>query len=254
MHNLFFKNKPVLLVNAMHKAGTHMLTDAIAEAIPLKYNERGIYNHAFSRTWPEAKSEKNTSAQDVIRFLTDEAWPGEIIRGHVEYDEGIAQRLCKGDVLHVLVIRKPLDTLLSLANWWERHNEIPTVAFTTYQSIADPEEKLRFLLSGVYNGTQIWPDLVTRLAHYRSWLDDENTLVLRYEDLLKEPERCAKLLKEHLKMSFNEKRFVKKLAHRGSRTFTRPEDKVFKTLPPEIIEAYKRLGGPELEKDLGYLN
>jgi hypothetical protein len=238
----------------MHKAGTHMLTDAIAEAIPLKYNERGIYNHAFSRTWPEAKSEKNTSAQDVIRFLTDEAWPGEIIRGHVEYDEGIAQRLCKGDVLHVLVIRKPLDTLLSLANWWERHNEIPTVAFTTYQSISDAENKLQFLLTGGYQGKQIWPDLVTRLAYYKNWLDDENTLVLRYEDLLKEPKQCASLLSAHLKMPFNARRFVKKLAHRGSRTFTRPEDKVFKTLPPEIIEAYKRLGGPELEKDLGYLN
>jgi hypothetical protein len=252
IHRMFHKNEPVLLINAIHKAGTHMLTDAIAEAIPIKYNERGIYNHAFSRTWPTDKSEKNTSAHDVIEFLRYEAWPGEIIRGHVEYSAELAKQFGKGDLLHVLVVRKPLDTLLSLANWWERHDEIPTIAFTVYKSIKDPEEKLRFLLTGLHKDKKIWPDLVSRLNEYVQWLHDKNTLVLHYEDLLDNPKACGSKLATHLNMPFNMARFLKKLKNRGSRTYTRAEDKVYTSLSTEIIEEYKHLGGLTLEKSLGY--
>ena len=154
----------------------------------------------------------------------------------------------------MLVVRKPLDTLLSLANWWERHHEIPTIAFTVYQSIKSPEEKLRFLLTGVHMGEQIWPDLVTRSMEYAQWLHDKNTLVLHYEDLLQDPRGCTVRIANHLKMPFAAERFLKKLKNRGSRTFTRPEDKVFTSLPPEIVEEYNRLGGTALEKALGYLN
>ena len=235
----------------MHKAGTHMLTDAVAKSVPLKYNNRGVYNHAFSRTWPEAKRQKNTSAQMVIDFFKNNLWPGEIIRGHVEYDAKLASMLKNEGVQHLLIIRKPLDMLLSLANWWERHDEIPTNVFNAYKKL-NKDCKLEFLLTGEIDGNSIWPNLIERTEFYLPWLTDENTLVLRYEDVIINPESAAEKVRAYSSLPFNNKNFLRRLKNRSNKTFTKPEDKVFKEVPAELIMQYKKLGGEELEQKLSY--
>jgi len=251
-HQVFFRNKPVTLVNSIHKAGTHMLTNALAAALPLKYDKRGVYDHALTHTWPEKSANKNTSADTVIHFLEHEIWPGEIVRGHIEYDARLATYLAEKGILHVLIIRKPLDVMVSLANWWERHNEIPTKAFLTFKEIDNPEDRLTFLLTGQWRGVQVWPNLVERMNAFLGWQQHKHTLVLKYEDLLAQPQVEAVRLVEHLHLRFNQKKFLDALVSRNNRTFTRSEDKIHKILTSNQLAAYEAMGGLALETKMGY--
>lgn len=229
-----------------------MLTNAMAAALPLKYNERGTYNHALTRSWPEDKSHKNTSAQTVVNFLAHNAWPGEIIRGHIEYDVALSTFLVENVIPQVLIIRRPIDVFLSLANWWERHCEIPVSAFLTFKQIDSPEERLHFLMTGKHNDAAVWPDFVARYEAFVGWLNCKHTLVIRYEDLLKNPEQVATQIESYLPVKMDSKKFVQALANKENRTFTLPEDKVFKQLPENLLQAYQGLGGATLETKLGY--
>lgn len=251
-HVLFLKDKPNLLVNSIQKAGTHMLTNALARSLPLKYNERGIYNHALVQHWTKDKADRNTTPQTVIDFLDKQAWPGEILRGHIEYDEELANFLSQQNTPHIFIIRKPIDVLLSLANWWERHNEIPVIPFITYQEIESPQERLAFLLSGKRKEVQVWPDFVTRYQRFAGWINDSNCLTVRYEDLVAQPQQVAVKIKSFVPLKFNEGRFLDELTNKNNRTFTKKSEKVFTKLSPELYKVYTELGGMELEKSFGY--
>lgn len=251
-HWLFLRGKPNVVVNSIQKAGTHMLVNALADAIPLKYNERGVYNHALVHTWPEHKVEKNADPQTVIRFLKNDIWPGEMIRGHIEFDSSIAIFLKANSIPQILIIRRPLDVLLSLANWWERHSEIPVLAFQAFQQIKNQEERLLYLLTGSYNGVQIWPNFIDRFSAFENWLRNDRTLVVRYEDLVSAPESVCVQLAEYLPLRLNESRFLAALKNKDNRTFTSSKEKVYKQIPLDVLKTYYALGGEQLEKNFGY--
>lgn len=229
-----------------------MLADALAVSLPIKYNARGTYNHALTRTWGAPNEAKNTDTNAVVSFLENKAWPGELLRGHIEYDAGLAAFLQSKKIPQLLIIRKPLDVLLSLANWWERHNEIPVQPFLTYKQIESKEARLLFLLTGQHNGEQIWPNFIARCESYLPWLTNQNTLVVRYEHLRLQPEIEAQRIEAFLPMALNTERFIKKLSNRSNKTFTKPEEKVFVNLSNSIQEAYKDLGGEQLDEKVGY--
>jgi hypothetical protein len=252
VHKLFYSNLPVVLVNSFQKSGTHMLTEALAAALPLKYNERGIYNHDLTRHWPAELKEKNTSAELVIDFLKNKTWPGELLRGHIDFDAQLAAFLRSASIPHVLIVRHPLHVLLSLANWWERHTEIPVVPFQVFKAIEAPEERLNFLLTGVHKEQQVWPNLVERFQHYAGWLADEACLVLRYEDLQERPKEAAKKLGKHLPVRLNEDKFLQALVRKDTRTYTKVHDRVHTTISEKLRETYLELGGAEIEQTFGY--
>jgi hypothetical protein len=240
------------MVNSIQKAGTHMLTEAVDGATALKYNHRGVYDHALSRTWPVEKQNKNSSASIVVNFFKQEAWPGEILRGHIAHTAEVADYWATHKVPNLFIYRKPQDVLLSLANWWERHDEIKVTPFLRYKQMAEPNQRLRFLVTGHDGITQLWPNFIERMTEFAPWLQNPGTLSLRYEDLLNQPEAVASELEDYLPLKFNRKRFLHKLTDTSNRTYTRPEEKYFKTLPKEIIDLYDSLGGKDLNRQFGY--
>lgn len=229
-----------------------MLVNALATSIPLKYNKRGVYNHSLSQSWPKNKSIKNTSPKTVIDFLKYEAWPGELLRGHVEFDNSIQDFLAINSIPHILIIRNPLDVLISLANWWERHNEIQVCAFLAYKQIDDLEDRLMFLLTGTLNEEQIWPNFIERYRAFLGWIKDEKTFLIRFEDLLLSPNKVTDDLANFLPMPLNKERFLLRLKNRHNKTYTKPEEKIFNSIPEKVMNEYLRLGGADLESEFGY--
>jgi len=248
---LVHKGQDKIFVNSIQKAGTHFLTNALDNALVQKNLGRGVYDHELTRKWPLGSRENISTTQKVKKAING-FLPGEIFRGHVEYSDEISSYLKQHGIKSFLIIRNPLDVLISLANWWERHPEIEVQAFLTFKKIKDPVERVTFLMTGEYNGEQIVENLVTRYQKYLEWLDDNNCHVIRFEDLLENPEECFKEIKAFLNAPLHLGEFLEGLTPDKSKTFTYQRMKVHKTLTDDQLLKFKNIGGNYLLQRLNY--
>ena len=250
-HHTILKNKPKILVNSIQKAGTHVLTNALHNALPQRFIGRGAYNHCLTRQWDKEYYHLTTSVDTVLGLVHDTYYPGEIIQGHIEFSEDLIRKL-PDNVIRFLIIRNPFDVVLSLANWWERHDEIPAVPYLKYKQIQSPKEKLTFLVTGKFNGEKVWPSLVERYDAYIGWLTDSNTLIVKFESLVNNPQHEIYRIESFLSIQIDHNKFHEGMNPKTSKTFTIKDQKVFKELPADLREVFLNNGGAEIIKTFGY--
>jgi hypothetical protein len=152
----------------------------------------------------------------------------------------------------VLVLRNPLAVLLSLANWWERYEEIDVIPYNLFKRAETEADKWKLLLHGVYQGEKVWLNLVERFRLYEGWLKDPACLVVRYESIVNNHNEFYEQLSEHFKLDFDKNKFIEGLNKRDNKTYSKAEDKRYKSLPDWIYADYETIGGAILNKDFGF--
>lgn len=229
---------PKVLINSIPKAGTHLLEEAL-DNFPLLRN-------ASQRTLRGWQSIDDATLRRIAGLKK-----GVFITAHLPAHRPLVSLVQAEEIRVLLMIRDPRDTVVSSFKYvtyvdsthrWHEY----------YASLPDDDARLLATIKGV-DGLVSPIDEV--LAKFEGWLDQEDTLVVRFEDLIGNRGggdrlrqlRTIRAMAEHLNIELSEKQCrtigeraysTKSLTFRKGRIGSWPD--VFK---PCHIEAFKEQAG-----------
>ena len=196
------------------------------------------------------------------------ALPGEILRGHVEHHPRIAEALA-GGWRHILIVRDPRDSVVSLLHWWKRHEAIDTWPFRLFHRLTEDSDRLRFLIEG-WDSDLVphdwprdvdFPDVGRRFEAYAGWVREPACLVVRFEDLVEAETavEARKTIARHLRPDLDAEALERVLGRMAdsadpgrSKTFRRGTTGAWRGhLGGSLGERFDQLAGP-LAVELGY--
>jgi hypothetical protein len=175
-----FSSRPPTLVNSFPKAGTHLLMQLV-EGLP----ERRNYG-AFLASMTSSFQFRERSRGSVSNFIRSVV-PGEIVRGHLFFDEASARELSERSVVHYFIYRDPRDIVVSEAHYLREMNRWHRLApyFRKLNSIEDAISLSINGLNPAVPGIE-YPNVADRFARYGGWLGREDCFTIRFEDLRSE--------------------------------------------------------------------
>jgi Sulfotransferase domain len=175
-----FVARPPVLANSFPKSGTHLLFQIVG-GLPDRVNYGEFLASTTSSFWFRERSANNTR-RFIRGFL-----PGEIIRGHLFFEPLYADELAERRAVNYFIYRDPRDVVVSEAHYlrdmnrWHRlhpyFRKLSTIDDAIMLSITgfDPP------LSGID-----YPNIAARFARYHGWLERDDCLSIRFEDLVSE--------------------------------------------------------------------
>lgn len=169
-----FLRHPPVIVNSIPKSGTHLLLQ-VARSLP-----NTEYYGSFVAHSPSI-SLKPRSNEQLVRILS-RVVPGEVLGAHLHYSPKVSQKIQSINAVHLLIIRDPVDILLSEGHYLAHMNAFHRMA-REFRGL-DEKESIALALHGSKKAPDLYPPFTKRLEPYFGWFDNEHTTVVRYEDLL----------------------------------------------------------------------
>jgi sulfotransferase 6B1 len=171
------QQRPAVLVNSIPKSGTHLLLQ-IVEGLPHRVN----YGE-FIASMTSSFQFRERTAKSVERMI-NQMLPGEIVRGHLFFDPSYLDLLDRRHVVNYFIYRDPRDIALSGAHYARSMNRWHRL-HPYFRNTKSMEEAITLAIQGLQPPVEgvDFPDVGKRYARYRGWLDVENCLAIRYEDL-----------------------------------------------------------------------
>ncbi len=174
-----FESNPPVIVNSIPKSGTHLLMQ-IARALP-----RTRYYGSFLAQQPSLTLRRR--GQREIDAGLARLVPGEVIGTHLHYTPETASLLRQVNAVHLMIIRDPIDVLLSeahylrsMARFHRMHREFKGL---------DEGQARQLALAGSGPSRDIFPAFPERIKPYAGWLDDPDCCVVRFEQFALTAER-----------------------------------------------------------------
>lgn len=166
-----YANCPPLFVNSLPKSGTHLLLQ-VTRALP------GVrYLNRFIATSPSITQRER--APDELARRISAVLPSETLGCHL-YCSAEAKAALQGiNALHLFIYRDPRDVIVSEAyylsemNRWHRMHK-------HFAKLGNDRDRLQLALNGL---DRRYPECNSRLLPYSGWLQDPDTLAIRYEDI-----------------------------------------------------------------------
>jgi hypothetical protein len=171
---------PPVLANSFPKSGTHLLFQ-IVDGLPNSTN----YG-AFLASMTSSFRFRERSPDNATRFIERFA-PGEIVRGHLFFHPQNATDLAAKNVVHYFAYRDPRDIVVSEAHYLREMNRWHRLA-PRFRDLPSIEEAIMLSISGLdppKPGIE-YPNVAERFARYSGWLDRDDCLPIRFEDLASE--------------------------------------------------------------------
>ena len=249
-----------LFCNGIPKAGSHLLLNILRQLPKFEDLDRRTHWMDLNRT-KVPPAEVNTLSE-VKRRMRD-CFPGEIMKVHLAYEDCLANVLRELEAKHIVIFRDPRGIVLSMADYWDRVDRPDLWPWRYYHSLPDRESKLRFLIEGWPQEVQgnfpsdvPFPDIGSRVRQFVPWLEDYQTMVVRYEDLV-DPNKTRAQLKKMVAYLHNsmakpkQEELVKKLAlgmdPSLSQTYLHGKpDRWRKELSPDLISLCDKYAGSEM--------
>ncbi|MEX2308333.1 MAG: sulfotransferase domain-containing protein [Pirellulales bacterium] len=175
-----FEQRPPVLINSIPKSGTHLLMQVV-EGLPDRVN----YGD-FVATMTRSFQFRERSAEEIRRLIR-RIVPGEIVRGHLFFDEQYLGELAGRNVANFFIYRDPRDIALSSCHYlrgmnpWHKLHKY----FRHTKSVGEALELVIRGLEPPVPGVE-FPDIGQRLARYQGWLSDANCFAVQYEELQSE--------------------------------------------------------------------
>lgn len=172
--------KPRIICNSYPKSGTHLLYQI-------------LYSLPDMNKWDDIVSVQalcgimNTPSH--IRWKIGSAPHGSIVRSHLMYTEEIRSILSDLSCKQLFIYRDLRDVAVSHARWVLKEPEI--FLHDIYEQLPSFDEQLMSTIKGVPVGTPFGsnlsqPDIGQDFSRWAGWVDDPNTLAIRFEDLVGE--------------------------------------------------------------------
>jgi hypothetical protein len=172
-----YRTRPPILADSFPKSGTHLLFQVV-DGLPNSSNYGAFLSSMTSSYQFRERSPKNASR--FIRSIV----PGEIVRGHLFHHPQVAEELAKRNVVHLFAYRDPRAIVVSEAHYLREMNRWHRLArhFRKLPSIADAISLSITGFDPPISGLE-YPNIAARFARYRGWLDRDDCLAVRFEDL-----------------------------------------------------------------------
>jgi Sulfotransferase domain len=172
--------RPVIFANSFPKSGTH-LVNQIVDGLPYGQNF-GTFLASMTSSFQFRERSVENSVACIRAFV-----PGEIVRGHLFYDPKYVGELRERNSVHYFIYRDPRDVVVSEAHYYRdinrwhrlhrRFREVPAMEDAITLAI----EGFRPPIPGI-----CYPNVAERFARYEGWLQCEECLAIRFEDLISE--------------------------------------------------------------------
>lgn len=174
-------NKPIVFINSFPKSGTHLLRQAVSGLSYL-----GPFVEApdhFIPTYEVSTGSRRTQREilDDLKSLR----PGDIQMGHLHATSENVAFLCRPEVVLYFLYRDPRDVVVSHAYFVTSMD--PTHIHHDFyaRKMTSLDERIRVSILGRPELQEIeFPDIQARFAPYIGWLDRDEALGTRFEDLL----------------------------------------------------------------------
>lgn len=171
-----FAVSPPVIVNSIPKSGTHLLMQ-LARALP-----GTRYYGSFLAQRPSITMVERS--QDAINFHISRIVPGEIVGAHLHYSKETSEAFRRINALHLMIIRNPADILQSEAHYLGHMNRFHRMS-REFRGLS-PEDSLQRAFEGSLTRPDLYPPFEDRILPYLGWLEDANTVLMRYEDVSNE--------------------------------------------------------------------
>ena len=173
-----YRKCPPVLCNSFPKSGTHLLLQTL-RAFP------GINDYGtFISSMVSSLAFRQASSAGIKRRLFMTA-PSEVVAAHIFYKHEYLEVLEKRNFIHYFIYRDLRDVAVSEAyylthmNTWHRLHKY-------FAGLPSMEERISLaILGGAAFGCPLdYPDIGSRFALYRGWLDEPSVFAVRYEELV----------------------------------------------------------------------
>jgi len=175
-----YRLTPPVLANSFPKSGTHLLFQVV-DGLPNTTN----YG-AFLASMTSSFQFRERSPENVGRFIRSFA-PGEVIRAHLFFDKQNAADLAATNVVHYYIYRDPRDVVVSEAHYLRDMNRWHRLA-PYFRKLPSIDEAIMLSITGFVPPIQglEYPDIAARFERYAPWLERDDCLAIRFEDLASE--------------------------------------------------------------------
>lgn len=158
---------PQVLLNSIPKAGTHLLEQAL-KMYPLLRN-------AGKKTLTASNSLDELTLNRVMGIKR-----GQFLNAHLQAHTKLLEVLRCSDIKILLMIRDPRDVAVSRVNYVMNIDRSHR-AYRYFNSLKDDASRLMASIEGV---DSVLLSIGKVFSRFVKWLDEENVLVCRFEDLI----------------------------------------------------------------------
>ena len=178
-----FVHKHTIIVNSIPKAGTNLLLNTVT-SIPntVRKGDCSLAQRYYS---PASKFEYITKQIKELK-------PGFVYSGHIPYFPQYDQWLTANKIKQVFIYRDPRAVVVSAFYFILEMRKERQLNYNLLKNGTSNEDKLLDLIYGIGKGkNELIADEenLAGIKHvfegYRPWLKNENTLALKYEDIMK---------------------------------------------------------------------
>lgn len=167
---------PPVIVNSFPKSGTHLLIQLIAE-LPITRDWGLFLASTPSVTFSEVSPPKMSSK---IRGIS----ANELVSAHLFHSSEVATALKEVGAIHFFIYRDLRGVAISEAEYLYKMNPWHRL-HPYFHKLHSLEERIDLAIDGLPLSTGLdYPNIAERFRRYQHWLDCEDVLSLRYEDLM----------------------------------------------------------------------
>lgn len=179
MREVFNLGRPLLggeagiVLNSIPKSGTYLAQHMLSNAGFSDY-------YGFVASTPSL-SMKLVSSEDMVSKLR-RLLPSELMCGHIFYSRQVALQVVESNTPLIFLYRDPRSIFLSEINYISNMNRWHK-CHSYYAERRNFEEQFDLCLRGIGDSRIHYPRFRDRISAYLGWMDAENVMTLRFEDL-----------------------------------------------------------------------
>ena len=184
---------PVLLGISFPKSGTHLL-----DQILLGFSNVAPFSkrlHSFYAEY-EGESGEKRSPEQAVAWL-DSLKSCDIASAHLFARPDAVARVCSPKFVPYFIFRDPRDVVVSHV-FYVTDMEARHVHHDYYQSLPDFNARLNVSILGRPDLDLEFPDIAARFAPYLGWLEQDEVLVIHFEDLINDRAAALTHIMDHL--------------------------------------------------------
>jgi len=172
-------NWPILLGISFPKSGTHLLDQILlgfSDVAPFAKRVHSFYAEYDGESGEKHKPEQALAWLDMLH-------PRDVASAHLFAQPEAIKRVCSPAFVPYFIFRDPRDVVVSHV-FYVTDMEVRHVHHDFYRSLPDFESRLKVSILGRPNSNAEFPDIAVRFAPYLGWLDHDEVLSIRFEDLI----------------------------------------------------------------------
>jgi len=189
---------PIIFGNSFPKSGTNLLEQILRG---FKIIGPFLATGRWINTYPTYVNRSPTGykrpAEDLLRDIYS-LLPGEIAVGHVHATPENTSALVRPGVVNYFLYRDPRDVVVSHAHWITNKDAKPRLHRYYTEVLDNLEERITMSILGVPDDALEFTNIRARFEPYLGWLELDQVMSIRFEDLIHNRERAIGQMINHL--------------------------------------------------------